>query len=83
MDTKAGELVDMNVQVGDLMPPNLNRVEYGQKVEVKGVGHFEITKIDIKKQRLVLKPVPSPMQEDDLEAFRTGAILRGMGDGKY
>lgn len=83
MDTKAGELVEMDSHLADPIPTNLNRLECGQKVEVQGIGHFEITKIDITKQRLVLKPVPSPVTEEDLATFRTGAILRGMGAGKY
>ena len=60
MDTKAGQLVEFDNPRAEPMPPNLNAIRYGQVVEVVGVGHFEITKIELLKQRLVLKPIPSP-----------------------
>ena len=66
MDTKAGRLVetqrDPEGLFDQLLPPNLKPLTYGQVVEVRGIGHFEITKIDVRGQRLVLKPIPSPIE---------------------
>lgn len=64
MDTKSGELLDLDMPIDGPIPPGLNHLEYGQQVLVVDVGHFEITKIDIRKQRLTLKPIPSPIVQE-------------------
>ncbi len=58
MDTEIGELMTWDkAKVVD--PLNLESFEHGEIVQVKE-GFFQVCKIDLRKQRLVLKPIPRP-----------------------
>lgn len=52
-------LADLLTQGDEDLAAKLKQWEYGERVEIKGCW-FEVTKIDLQKQRLVLKPIPRP-----------------------
>ena len=62
MDTRSGELMD-GEKARQRDPMDLESFEHGETVQVKG-GFFEICKIDLRGQRLVLKPIPAPIEEE-------------------
>lgn len=58
MDTRTGELMtEAKAELRD--PLDLEYFEYGEIVQIKS-GFFEVCKIDLRRQRLVLKPIPRP-----------------------
>ena len=65
MDTKGGELIPA-AKAAFLDPMDLEEFTYGEMVQVKE-GFFEVVKIDLRGQRLVLKPIPRPSEERDEE----------------
>ena len=61
MDTRTGEL--MTAEKAELRDPmDLEYFEYGEVIQVK-TGFFEVVKVDLRRQRLTLKPVPRPLPE--------------------
>lgn len=65
MDTRSGELSndpDKLRQALEDRPGDVETFEHGETVQVKA-GFFEVVKVDTRKQRLVLKPIPSPVAE--------------------
>ncbi len=61
MNTGTGELLDDPEKLRQLLetsPEDLETFAYGETVQVKE-GFFEVVKIDVRRQRLVLKPKPS------------------------
>ncbi len=43
---------------------DLHSISYGQRLHIPKLGWFEVTKINVAKQRLVLKPIPKPAHEE-------------------
>lgn len=65
MDTRTGELIDDPDKIRQALedrPCDMEMFEYGEIVQVK-TGFFEVCKIDTRKQRLVLEPIPRPSGE--------------------
>jgi hypothetical protein len=64
MDTDSGRFRDMpEGWEPSEDESNLVGWEWGERVQIKG-GWFEVCKIDTRKQRLVLKPIPKPANEE-------------------
>ncbi len=61
MDTSQGEFIpdEKARHLLETRPEDLEQYEYGETVQVKE-GFFEVVKIDLRSQRLVLKPIPRP-----------------------
>jgi hypothetical protein len=60
MDTRRGIIDEPGNILGKLENiADLEIFEHGELIQIKS-GWFQITKIDIPKQRLTLKPVPRP-----------------------
>ncbi len=64
MDTGSGEFIsEAKVRLLDAQrPEDLESFEYGEVIQVKS-GFFEVVKVDMRSQRLVLKPIPKPISE--------------------
>ena len=65
MNTRDGHLFDKESifdELNENRPCDLETFSYGETVQVKS-GFFELTKIDLQKQRLVLKPIPRPIRD--------------------
>jgi hypothetical protein len=77
MNTSEGTLYDDPDKMKQLLeedPASVETFEHGEVIQVKD-GFFEVVKVDIRKQRLVLKPVPKPVDKqaevDDLSGQLT------------
>jgi hypothetical protein len=79
MDTETGEM-DIWEKMKDRDPMDLESFEHGETVQIKA-GFFQITKIDLQKQRLVLKPIPRPELKEEESPFQEA--LKKMGTKVY
>ena len=59
MDTREGRFVPAE-KAKYIDPMDLELFEHGETVQVKE-GFFEVCKIDLRGQRLILKPIPRPI----------------------
>jgi hypothetical protein len=56
-------------------PMKLEHFEHGETVQIKE-GFFQVCRVDLRRQRLILKPIPSPLDQqidDRLQALARGA----------
>ncbi len=66
MDTKSGEFFPGSKEAQALEVDargDLETFEYGETVQIKS-GYFEVCKIDLRGQRLILKPIPRPVDDE-------------------
>ena len=78
MDTETGELMPWNkAKLRD--PINLESFEHGETVQVK-TGYFEVVKIDLHKQRIVLKPIPEPEENFTKAMAERQRAIEGLGE---
>jgi hypothetical protein len=78
MDTRRGVIDEQDEILKQLRDEtDLEIFEHGEVVQVKS-GWFEVTKVDIRKQRVTLKPIPRPTKEQlkDVTAEARAALLR-------
>ena len=62
MDTQSGRFIEKTTEILEAEAKDrLEFFEYGEVVQVKS-GFFEVVKIDVRGQRLTLKPIPEPIE---------------------